>query len=294
MPAGVGNVPSLLKIMTLSKPKLALTVVAVLAGVATPLLMQHQSLLKMREETQSLRAQIERLRQENEQVAAPSVDSPEQEQLRKDQAELLRLRGEVNVLRRDLASAKSQPRQVAQNPPEVNSTTNLPLVFAKLRSDVVAEVGEGQTLLTGGWEIGQGRHQLVLVSPRITGANGEQVFIQAFIVEAPDAVLAELGLDAIKVPGEESSIKEVLSAGRAEAIFEKLKGTEGVKFVAQPQALTLRGQEATVSVTQPITIAGEPQHLGPTIKVLPSVLDDGRTLNIRVAAEVGVLSNRPK
>jgi hypothetical protein len=280
--------------MTLSKPTLALAVVAILAGMATLLLLQHQSLVKSREETQSLRAQIERLREENEQVAGSSADSPELEQLRKDQAELLRLRGEVNLLRRELAAVNSQPRPPVQNPPETNSTTNLPLVFTRLRADVVAEVSDGQTLVTGGWDIGQGRHQLVLLSPRITGASGEQVFIQASIVEAPDAVLAELGLETIKVPGEESSIKEVLSSGQAEAIFERLKGTEGVKFVAQPNALTLPGEEATLSVTQPITVAGQPKQLGPIIKVLPSLLADGRTLNIRMGAEVGVLSSKPK
>jgi hypothetical protein len=73
----------------------------------------------------------------------------------------------------------------------------------------------------------------------------------------------------------------------------QLKATEGVDFLSAPQVATLPGREARISVREAITVAGETQHLGPTVQVLPAISADGTSVSVRVGAEVGILSRKP-
>ena len=83
----------------------ALFVAVVAAGGATLLVLQHQTQLKLRHENESLRQQIDQLRQTTKPSERPSEQtSPANhpQKLADDQFhELLRLRGEVGVLRRE-------------------------------------------------------------------------------------------------------------------------------------------------------------------------------------------------
>jgi len=102
---------------TLQKTLITLTIVV--AGVATPTVIQHRAQVKLRAENQSLRQQVEQLTQltaENERlsngVAESKHDAPPQSG---PPRELLRLRGEVGSLRRQnqelakLLGDQSQP-----------------------------------------------------------------------------------------------------------------------------------------------------------------------------------------
>jgi hypothetical protein len=97
-----GTALTLFKTMTMTQLKTALAGAIVAAGVATPLVLQHQSLNRLREENGALRRQIEQvgtLRAENERLAQSQTDPAERERLRQQQDELLRLRAEVTRLR---------------------------------------------------------------------------------------------------------------------------------------------------------------------------------------------------
>lgn len=99
--AACGTAISVLKIMNMTTLKLGVVGAIVVGGVATPLAIQHQSLVKQRKENQALRQQVEQManvaaendRLSNSVVRAHSATSDDQ--LR----ELLRLRGEVGMLR---------------------------------------------------------------------------------------------------------------------------------------------------------------------------------------------------
>ena len=115
---------SLTTIKTLAMTKLQISIAGVIliAGLATPLLLQHQSLSRMREENNRLREETVSLQQQTTQTAqlaaenqrlsnllarAGSSQPPKPEQL----AELLRLRGEATRLR-----ANAQADAKAANP----------------------------------------------------------------------------------------------------------------------------------------------------------------------------------
>lgn len=104
--AGAGTSFALFKIMTLTQLKVGAGAIAV-AGVATTMVLQHQTQQQLRGDNDSLRQQIAQLRADNEETSnrLAAANSPS---LSSDQMnELLRLRGEVSGLR-------SQTNQLAQ------------------------------------------------------------------------------------------------------------------------------------------------------------------------------------
>ncbi len=91
------------KLMTMTKLKVGVISAIAVAGLATPMVIQHQTQTKLRAENLSLRQQIDGLAQlkaENERLSN-LVAQANGSQLSKDQlSELMRLRGEVGLLRR--------------------------------------------------------------------------------------------------------------------------------------------------------------------------------------------------
>ena len=119
--AGTGTTLTLLKLMTMTKLQAGIIGTIVVAGVATPLVVQHQSLVKLREENRALRQQGEQFSQlaaENERLsgrvsnllaqARNSQSLPEAEF-----SELLRLRGEVTQLKAANAQKQNDPMESA-------------------------------------------------------------------------------------------------------------------------------------------------------------------------------------
>lgn len=112
-----GATLSLWNLMALTKLKIGIASVVVAAGVATPLLIQHGTLSNLRDQNQSLQAQLVQageLAAENERLSNALIQS--RNTLNDDQRrELLRLRGEVGSLRRqtnDLARLQEDNRRL--------------------------------------------------------------------------------------------------------------------------------------------------------------------------------------
>ena len=96
---------TLIKLITMTQLKLGIVGALVLAGVATPLVLEHQSQAKVSAENQALRHRLERLGaqpREDGRLAGPVApgDQP-QANASHPSSELLRLRGEVGMLRRN-------------------------------------------------------------------------------------------------------------------------------------------------------------------------------------------------
>jgi RNA polymerase sigma factor (sigma-70 family) len=117
--AGSGATLALWHLITMTKLKLGAIGVLVVAGVATPLVIQHQSQARLRDEIHSLQAQgdeLARLKAENEHLSEllaqmRSAATAETNRLN----ELLRLRSEVGLLRQqtnDLATLQAQNRSL--------------------------------------------------------------------------------------------------------------------------------------------------------------------------------------
>lgn len=103
----------------------AIVVAAVAAGTGTHLVQQREA-TRLRSENQNLIAQSEQLTSERDTyLSAVAANKDELERLQRSQGELLRLRGEIGVLRNELASQK---RQVSQHPaaPKLIKAVNYP------------------------------------------------------------------------------------------------------------------------------------------------------------------------
>ena len=124
--AALASETTLTLLKTASMTKLQIGLVGILvAGAATSLVMQHRSLVKVREENSLLEQKVGQVAAENEQLSRTQskTDQPmAQDQLR----ELLRLRGEVGGLRRQLAevarlrerNTQASPAQTQDDPVE--------------------------------------------------------------------------------------------------------------------------------------------------------------------------------
>ena len=100
--AGTGTF-TLLKIMTATKLKLAFTAIVV-AGAATAIVVQQQTQTKLAGKNRSLRQQINQLQTDNENFSNQLANVGDSKKLPDDQFnELLKLRGEVGVLRNQVA-----------------------------------------------------------------------------------------------------------------------------------------------------------------------------------------------
>jgi len=102
--AGTGTL-TLLKIMTLTKLKLGLSALVV-AGATTALVVQHQTQTQLRVENESLTQQLAQLKTDNASFSNQLANVGDPKKLTDDQLnELLRLRGEVGVLRRQASES---------------------------------------------------------------------------------------------------------------------------------------------------------------------------------------------
>ncbi len=99
--AGTGTF-TLLKIMTATKLKLAFSAIVV-AGAATAFVVQHQTQEKLRADNESLTQQIAQLQTDNGSLSNRLAEAADSKSLSDEQLnELLKLRGEVGVLRRQV------------------------------------------------------------------------------------------------------------------------------------------------------------------------------------------------
>lgn len=112
--AACGATLSLVQTLTMMKTSLAVGLGAV-ALMATPLAIQHKTINQLRAENQVLQQQVGQLPTLAVTNGNSShLDSDERTQARREHEELMRLRGEVGLLRRELASMNASSRSVAQ------------------------------------------------------------------------------------------------------------------------------------------------------------------------------------
>jgi RNA polymerase sigma factor (sigma-70 family) len=119
--AGGGTVVGLLKLMAMTKLKLGAISAVVVASVVTPLVVQHQHNAELREENEALRQQVAELGSDNEGLSNRVAQASRSAALSREQlGELLRLRGEVGLLRRQqrdlerlMAAAQSKAASTA-------------------------------------------------------------------------------------------------------------------------------------------------------------------------------------
>ncbi len=250
--AGTGTF-TLMKILTSTKLKLAVSALVV-AGATTALVMQHQTQNNLRGENGSLQQQITQLQADNESFSNRLVSAGDAKKLPDDQFnELLKLRGEVGVLR--------------------NQTNDLSQDNAILKRRL-ADVSKLETNL----------------------APVLQVHIKSRFVAVP-----KNGFSTPAAAG--SGLTGILSYQNFTNMYALLEKREGVEFLAEPEVTTSSGRQTQMRATQINSVITNfalvesdgtnailPQvgqiETGPIIDLSPTVLSDGRTIELTATASV--------
>ena len=106
--ASAGGAYSILNLIAMSKAKTVLIGAVVLASVATPIIVQHQTSTRLKAQIEALRSQLAAVSQ-GQQADVAATDTGELERLRRENGELLRLRAEVATLRQRVAAIPNSP-----------------------------------------------------------------------------------------------------------------------------------------------------------------------------------------
>ncbi len=130
---GGGTTLTLLKLMSMTKLKLGIMSAVAVAAVAVPVLVQNQSVARLREENQSLRQQVDRMAQveaDNERLSNVVVQANASQSLPPDQLrELMKLRGEIGALRqqgKELIRLQQENRQLRAQPTVAQKQASVP------------------------------------------------------------------------------------------------------------------------------------------------------------------------
>ena len=281
---------------------LAILLVAVCVGV----FVQYQALRKLKAEGAGLRAQLADLHARAEAEKASRAGQPserELERLREERAELVRLRGQVAELRRDLKSMQQAMARASSAASAAGKTniTAADLVQAFV-ANVQATIPPQQTLVTGGWQLPSGKHAFFFLEPMLVGADGNrlemvgdadspgQIVVQTRIVELSEEALSRHGFSGLKSDAPETGGQLLLTDAQQRKILGALEQEGGLDILAAPRVVTLSGRQAQVKVVNSHTTPlGESFETGPVLDLVPTVAADGRSVDMRVSAQVRVM-----
>jgi len=229
--------------MSQSRAPLLIAIVLA-AGLGIALFQKQAALQRLQADQARLQAQLAALAAElsTSQTQLGGANR-ELESAQRDREELVRLRGEVSQLRRATNSAVSTPKPTPAVP--APSITDPPEA-RRLIAAVKAHIPPNGLLVTGGWEIAPGRRALVLAGPVATVQPDGTVTIDVTtrIVDAPDSVLATLGLDLKS--NDRSSAQQLFDADNAAALIQALEASEGVDVLSAPRVTTADGRQAQI------------------------------------------------
>lgn len=223
-----GTSAGIAKMLFMKKLALGLLGTASVAGITASLVTAHQ-LDQSRQENARLHGEIQQLQSARAQSTNVETVSPEElERLRKQESELLRLRGEVGLLRDQVKKAGSAASG-ASDVEHVRAT----------KAEMT--IGVTDTVVTGGMETHPGEHTCSFITPHAENEEASRVTFQGTIVEAPDTVWKEIGIDP-------KNTENVLGTQIAETMLKTLQENPGVQILSRPRISTAEGVDATLFV----------------------------------------------
>ncbi|MDB6026903.1 MAG: hypothetical protein JWM68_3126 [Verrucomicrobiales bacterium] len=260
----------------MSKPRVFIGL-TILLGLVGMIYWQQQIISKLRADIATLRSETAFPPFVPEHSAGSPVSEKETETVRKEHAELLRLRGEVTKLKQQAKEPSEEAAIEPAAPMPLVLTTNDLHHFA---TNLTAELKSNETLVTGGWDTADGKKTFVFVTPEFT--NDKEIQLTARF--------AEIAVDKI---GED--LNKYLRSGRisvedTRGIVKRLENEEGVDFLSAPRVSTVNGRQAQVSVLQQVEIDGEKVLLGPALDFIPTIAADGASVSLGIQAAITTAS----
>ncbi len=254
--------------------------------LATTILLWNEN-QQLRHEREALRAAADQPEAQNSEPAPAQIAPEELARLKATESEVLRLRNEVNLLRKELAQSKA--RQGQKQPAEAAApltptvTNEVPGLFeAKLN----ASIPEGQTLAFGGWTTESGKRAVAFVYPAIQGGSGTntQMLIRTTLMEVPPEVWSQLDLADIKADPQLSSQSGLVSQQQAESLIASLTNQPECLILNRPIIQTSDGMPASLFVGQ-VTDSNEQKGL--SLDCLPQLGSDGRSIQLSLGMKLG-------
>ena len=288
--AGLSFAGKIVTTLTMAKFKLGLAVIT-FAGLLTSVLVQQHHLNQLREQNAALSALQAGLSAARTKAPAPApdLDPAAQARLDREHRELLRLRGEVSLLRHEVQrqrAATPAPQAKATTDPAKNEASS---PVERFTATLHSRIPAGQTLITGGWRTEPGKRTLVLVTPQMEpGAVGSRsVTITAKFFAAPDEMLAEVGLDGYKTDEKETSRGGLLTEEEVLTLQKSLEAAAGADVLGAPRVTTLEGRQAQIQVNERVTLpeSQEAVDLGPSVDLVPQISEDGQSIDLTVITQ---------
>lgn len=254
------------------------------------ILFQGYSLLRLQRENSELRKEVAKLREVEKKYseAAHGPLSPEElESLRQSKSELQRLRGQFAVLRKQLQDSPEKKNDKPAPPPAEKDEPPVQTFTATAS----AQLKPDEIMVTGGWSAHAGKSVWIIISPTIGDPKGVmpgQITLDHKIIEVPDTVARNLGLAELKTIQSNTTRHGVFDAQQTEVFWKQLEESDGVDVLSSPKVITLSGREAQVSALNSTVIGGLQYQLGPTLEIIPTILDGG-DLSLKV---VGIITLR--
>lgn len=273
------------------------TAVALVVGLSVWQAQVSRRLKAERDALSARAAALDELRDENSRLKQSQIDPDELNRLRKNEAELLRLRGETAQLRQQLKTLRESkpPAPARESAPAVPTVETPDGPVQTFTSTVHVSLAPGESLVTGGWRLPGGKRAVVLVEPVSIDAagnvlaepvSGGQLTIQARFVELPDEVMAKAGLDSLKADAKDTSGHGVLDAQQSKDMIALLESSQGVNVLSAPRVTTLEGRQVQINVSNTKTINDQSYEVGPSLDVVPRVSADGRSTDLTVIARI--------
>lgn len=259
-----------------------LLAVAVAIGAVVVALRQQRALELQRIETAKLQRELEdlraakadadRLRQQTSVPMNRLGDESELARLRAESAELRRLRDELAKLKAARAKEIATAAAVA-NAAAASATNAANRAENQLTAKGTAQLKHGESFVTGGWDLGEGKRGYALITPTMhTGADGQTaVFMESRVFAIPESALAATGLQSIIVSGRDADQYGVTDAAMTRQLFERIGAIQGAEVLSAPSVSTLPGRDATIQV-------GGQNGGGLTLQLSPTLNDSGLNL----------------
>lgn len=231
-------------------------------------ILQKREIDRLASDNRALSARLTAIEQQP--VVEDTTQADELARLRKEQGELLKLRGELNVMKRQLQEAKAQAKAISQvEPPNIPVEKASPVKKFETRAEMTLQ--QGESAVVGGWETSPGKRTIVLATPTVIGAsgavdpNGDQITVEARFIELPQTVF-----NSHFVLGQDGSLKQTFGDTATRQLLKQLKDAEGVDATAAPRITTLSGRQAQMSVLNEQTIDGKKYEFGSTLDIIPT------------------------
>ena len=275
--------------MRARKAGLGLAALAV-AALVFGLLLQQQRLERLRAQNVALRVQVSELaalQAEGRPRPGQPDGAAETARLQDQQAELLRLRGEVTRLRSEARQhaargATGTPSSAIAAPVSSQPVMNPgPFTVA-----ATVSVGSGETFATGGWLTSPGSRTFLLATPKLGdgAADGKTINVAMCLLRVAEGDLPESLLR--KLQSQAPADSPVLTGTEAAFLKSKLDSADGTNIVSRPFIATSDGVPASLFVGESRPNPdGTQRHIGTKIDLSPQVAQDGQTIKMGVNLE---------